>query len=268
MGHATKGPGVPVMPTPYELVAPHDWQCVDLLSDLHLRPGLRHTFDAFRSHLLHTPAQAVLLLGDIFEAWVGDDAADEGFEQACAEVLRESARSRWVGFMHGNRDFLVGERFLQACGMHALPDPTVLTFAGQRLLLVHGDSLCLDDPDYQRFRAQVRTEAWATQFLAQPLPARRQIAAQLRAASEERKRARGIESYGDIDTAVALSWLAAADCRTLIHGHTHRPDSHTLAPGIVRHVLSDWDLDADHDDEPRAQLLRLTSTGMQRLPPA
>lgn len=268
MGHATNGAGVPALPQPDELVAPSDWQCIDLLSDLHLQAGLPRTFDAFRSHLLHTPAQAVLLLGDIFEVWVGDDAADEGFERECALVLQEAARSRWIGFMHGNRDFLVGTRFLTDCGLHALPDPTVLTFAGQRFLLAHGDSLCLDDTEYQRFRAQVRTEAWAAQFLAQPLAARRQIAAQLRAASEERKRTQGMESYGDVDGAAASSWLEAAGSKVLIHGHTHRPATHIMPAGAVRHVLSDWDLDGTHDTTARAEVLRLTRDGMQRLAPA
>ena len=257
------------MPAPHELPAPPGWRCIDLLSDLHLQAELPRTFEAFRAHLLHTPADAVLILGDLFEVWVGDDAADEGFEQVCVQALQEASRKRWIGFMAGNRDFLVGPDFLQRCGLHALPDPTVLSFAGRRYLLSHGDALCLDDADYQRFRAQVRQPAWAEQFLAQPLAARRQIAAQLRRASEERKRTLGAESYGDLDEAAVLAWLHQAGADTFIHGHTHRPADHVPAPGRVRHVMSDWDLDASDTAHPRrAEVLRLSPTGVQRVPPA
>lgn len=260
---------VPPLPELHELTAPAGWHCVDLISDLHLQAELPRTFEAFRTHLLHTPADAVLILGDLFEVWVGDDAADEGFERQCAEVLREAAKQRWIGFMPGNRDFLVGTRFLQGCGAHALPDPTVLSFARRRYLLAHGDALCLDDAEYQRFRAQVRQPAWAEQFLAQPLAARRQIAAQLRRASEERKRTQGPESYGDVDAATAHAWLTEAHGDAFIHGHTHRPADHAMAPGIVRHVMSDWDLDACEPGHPRrAEVLRLTPDGVRRVPPA
>lgn len=260
---------VPALPTLHELPAPPGWRCVDIISDLHLQAELPRTFEAFRAHLLNTPADAVLILGDLFEVWVGDDAAAEGFEHACAQVLHEAARRRWVGFMAGNRDFLVGPRFLESCGVHALPDPTVLSFGPHRYLLAHGDALCLDDVDYQRFRAQVRQPAWAEQFLAQPLAARRQVAAQLRQASEERKRTQGAESYGDIDPPTALAWLRQAHADVFIHGHTHKPADHAMAPGVVRHVTSDWDLDATDPAHPhRAEVLRITLAGVQRVPPA
>jgi UDP-2,3-diacylglucosamine hydrolase len=257
---------LPATPEMHELPAPAGWQCIDLISDLHLQAGMPRTFEAWRHHLLHTPADAVLILGDLFEVWIGDDAADEGFEHECAEVLRAAAARCWVGFMAGNRDFLVGGRLLDGCGVHLLPDPTVLAFAGRRYLLSHGDALCLDDEDYQRFRAQVRQPAWTARFLAQPLAVRRQVATQMREASEARKRTQGPESYGDLHAEAALAWLRAARADAFIHGHTHRPADHALAPGVLRHVMSDWDL--DHARPPRAEVLRLTRDGMQRIPPA
>ena len=108
-----------------------------------------------------TPAGAVFSLGDLFEVWVGDDAALEpGFANDCAAVLKAAAALRPVFFMHGNRDFLVGDGLMQSCGVTLLDDPTVLGFAGQRWLLTHGDALCLDDEPYVRFREQVRAPAW------------------------------------------------------------------------------------------------------------
>lgn len=266
MTHA-RVPSPDPAPRAADLRAPSDWHAIDLLSDLHLHAGLPHTAAAFRDHLLHTPAQAVLILGDLFEAWVGDDAAEEGFERDVGRWLAEAARTRWIGFMAGNRDFLVGERFLGACGVHALPDPTALRAFGRCYLLTHGDALCLDDVDYQRFRAEVRSDAWRTRFLAQPLAARRQIAAQLRAASEDRKRRLGPEAYADVDHGAARAWANAAGADALIHGHTHRPHDHPLDEVRQRHVLSDWDLDAEHAGHPRrAQVLRLSAAGVQRIP--
>ena len=165
--------------------------------------------------------------------------------------------------MAGNRDFLLGPRFAQACGMTLLADPCVLVFAGQRWLLSHGDALCLGDHDYMRFRAEVRSPAWQQAFLARPLAERQALARQLRAQSEARKRSG--ETYADLDPAATQAWLQAARSPTLIHGHTHRPASHLLGQGLSREVLSDWDL---HAPVPRAEVLRLDAHGLQRLPPA
>ncbi|MCW7537790.1 UDP-2,3-diacylglucosamine diphosphatase [Aquabacterium sp. A7-Y] len=254
------------LPEVHRLVAPPHWRAVDLLSDLHLQEGLPATLATFREHLLHTTAEAVLILGDLFEVWVGDDAAADGFEHHCAELLREASRHRWIGFMAGNRDFLVGPNFLSGAGVHALPDPTLLDFQGQRYLLTHGDLLCIDDLDYQRFRAQVRAAQWRAGFLAQPLAQRREIAAGLRRASEQRKREHGPEAYADLDVASVERWLDDSGADVLVHGHTHRPASHPVAGGRCRHVLSDWDLDAADPGHPRrAEVLRLSGAGVVRL---
>jgi UDP-2,3-diacylglucosamine hydrolase len=251
-----------------ELHAPSRWTAIDLLSDLHLQAGLPRTTAAWAQHLRSSPAQAVILLGDIFEVWVGDDAAEPGsFEAECAAVLHEASRSKTLYFMAGNRDFLVGPDFLARSGVQALADPTVLVAFGQRWLLSHGDALCLDDTDYQAFRRQVRDPAWQQGFLAQPLAQRRELAARMRAASEARKREQGVEGYGDLDLQATLAWLATTRSSTLIHGHTHRPADHALPRGAQRHVLSDWDFDTP-GPAPRGDVLRLSAEGLRRVPVA
>jgi UDP-2,3-diacylglucosamine hydrolase len=166
-----------------------------------------------------------------------------------------------VFFLHGNRDFLVGDAFSRATGVQLLADPTVLAFAGSRWLLTHGDALCLGDTEYLRFRALVRDPAFQQRFLEQPLAVRQQVAQSLRSESESRKQSGA--TYADVDRDEALAWLAAANAGTLIHGHTHRPAEHALDARHRRVVLTDWDLAAQ---PPRGEVLRLSSAGLQRLP--
>jgi UDP-2,3-diacylglucosamine hydrolase len=245
-----------------ELVAPAAWHTVDLLSDLHLQAADAATFDAWRGYLQTTPADAIFILGDLFEVWVGDDAAAEpGFEAQCAELLRAAAERRPVFFMHGNRDFLVGPAFASQCKLTLLDDPTVLVLHGRRWLLSHGDLLCLEDTEYLRFREQVRTPAWQSAFLARPLAERRALARSMRTQSEDRKRSPGMV-WADVDADAARAWLQQAGATTLVHGHTHRPATHALGDGLERIVLSDWDLTAH---PARAQLLCLSSAGAQRV---
>lgn len=257
--------GAPAAPALHEWIAPPHWARVDFIADLHLCAALPRTFDAWSAYLLASPADAVLILGDLFEAWVGDDARTLPFEQSCVAVLAEAARRRPIAFMVGNRDFLLGSAMRQACGMTELPDPTVLTLAGHRVLLSHGDALCLDDTEYQAFRTQVRSSAWQQAFLAQPLAERQAVAAEMRRRSESRRRYDG-DTAADVDVPSALRWLQAAGATELVHGHTHRPGSEALAPGVMRHVLSDWDLDQAQPG--RAEVLRLDSAGFHRLTPA
>ena len=233
------------------------WRCVDLLSDLHLHPDGPDTFAAWRRHLQSTTADAVFLLGDVFEAWVGDDAVDTpGFAADCAQVLRQASAQRPLFFLHGNRDFLVGDALARACGFTLLADPTVLTLGAQRWLLTHGDALCLSDTDYLAFRAQVRSPAWQSAFLHRPLPEREGLARQMRQASAVHHQTTGYAS--DVDNAMACQWLDNAGATVMIHGHTHRPAQHDLGGGRRRIVLSDWDA---HATPPRLQVLRLTASG-------
>lgn len=250
------------LPAYFEWTAPSSWQAVDFVSDLHLCEALPRTFGAFAAHLRQTPADAVVILGDLFELWVGDDALTRPFEQQCAELLAEAASRRAVLLMVGNRDFLLGGHFLRATGLTGLADPTVLALWGQRVLLTHGDALCLADQPYQAFRREVRGLAWQRAFLAKPLDERLAVAAQIRQASEARRRFDG-RADDDIDPAEAVRWMHAQGTTEMVHGHTHRPGSQVLAPGFKRHVLSDWDLDQGN----RAEVLRLTRDGFERMVP-
>lgn len=263
-------PAQPALPTFGELVAPSDWRIIELLSDVHLRPEEPATFDAWRLAVTQSQADALFMLGDLFEVWVGDDALDPAlgddsplgaFERQCAEVIRSVAAQRPVYFMHGNRDFLFGAAGLAATGMQLLHDPTVLVFGGRRWLLSHGDALCLEDVAYQQFRMQVQNPAWRKASLQHPLALRRQMARQIRQASEQRKD-EGL-GYADVDAEAARAWLRAAHCETLVHGHTHMPADHDLGDGLARIVMSDWEAEAV---PPRLQVLRLaTGTPPQRV---
>lgn len=252
------------LPRYVEIRADDHWQAIDFVSDLHLDEGMPRTFAAFRRYLEATPADAVLILGDLFEVWVGDDAAGtDGFEAEVLEAIAQAACRRRIGFMAGNRDFLVGTEALRRSGMFALADPTVLEAFGRRTLLTHGDRLCLGDVDYQRFREQVRSTDWQADFLARPLAERRTIARDLRERSRERAAGRSREDWYDVDMASAVRWMHEAGARILVHGHTHQPGTEPLAPGYLRHVLSDWDL--EDADAGRAEVLRWTAAGFARL---
>lgn len=264
----------PTTPRFAELHAPARWRVIDFISDLHLQLSDPLTLQAWKRYMAQTRADAVFILGDLFEVWVGDDgqqAPDEDarFERHCIEVLLSASGRCAVHFMHGNRDFLLGPACARAGGFTLLDDPTVLVLGEQRWLLTHGDALCLDDAEYLQFRAQVRTPAWQQAFLAKPLTERRAIARDLRQQSEDRKRS-GI-AYADVDAPLARRWLTSAAAPALIHGHTHKPADHDLDQGLTRHVLSDWDAGA----KPlRAEVLRLSLLGpqepvqVQRLPAA
>jgi UDP-2,3-diacylglucosamine hydrolase len=245
----------------HTLTAPAHWQQVDLLSDLHLGPDTPGTLARLERHLAETPAQAVLLLGDIFEVWVGDDSRHLPFEAGCVAMLRAASRRLDLLFMHGNRDFLVGNDLLEACGMTALPDPTALDAFGQRWLLLHGDAQCLADTAYQIFRDQVRSPQWQAQLLAQPLEARQALARQMREGSRAAQAAQLMAS--DLDAAACRALMNESRATTLIHGHTHRPAEHDLGKGLRRIVLSDWDF--DHSPH-RGDVIRLSAAGLQRLP--
>jgi len=242
-----------------EIDAPASWRCVDFISDLHLQATELQTFDAWAAYLHGTPANAVFILGDLFEVWVGDDVLSDplSFEAQCAQVLRAASSQRPLYVMHGNRDFLMGAALMRACNSEMLSDPTVLHFGQQRWLLTHGDALCLDDKPYQTFRSTVRSDSWQQAFLAKPLSERQSVARSIREQSEARKRSEA--SYVDVDSAAASAWLVEAHATHMIHGHTHQPATHLLPGNRDRIVLSDWDLRAA---PPRAQVLRIALNGV------
>jgi UDP-2,3-diacylglucosamine hydrolase len=256
------------------LRAPAHWQAVEFISDLHLQPGEPRTFEvwhAFLQRRVDKRADALFILGDLFEVWVGDDvlessaSTDQAFWRACADALKAFSLQTPVYFMAGNRDFLLGAEGLAACGMQGLSDPTPLDFLGQHWLLSHGDAMCLADTDYMRFRDQVRQPTWQHDFLSRPLSERTAIARDLREQSEARKRSTANDPslWADVDAAAARAALLTAGAHTLIHGHTHRPAEHDLGDGLKRVVLSDWDADAQ---PPRTEVLRLDAQGLRRIP--
>ena len=254
--------GAPLAPT---LTAPVAWRTIDFISDLHLAEDTPQAVRVWSDYLDGTSADAVFILGDLFDVWVGDDSRHEGFEACCTDVLTRAAAKRTIAFMAGNRDFLLGDEMLRACGVLRLHDPTGLHAFGQSVLLSHGDAWCIADIDYQQFRHQVRDPAWQARVLAHALPERRLFARHMRSESERRMAAHNGDGF-DVDSATALQWMIAAKAPILIHGHTHRPGSNALAPGFVRHVLSDWDL--DHGNAARAEVLRWHDGTFTRLAPA
>ena len=215
------------------------------ISDLHLcqsRPAANRLFLDF----LAGPArqvQALYILGDLFEYWAGDDDLDDPFNAAmCAGLLSISDAGVPVFFIAGNRDFLVGAAFARSAGLTLLTEPCVAGIGGIPTLLLHGDTLCADDAEYQSFRTQVRDTQWQREFMAQPLVERKRRIEELRGESEARKRVKPMEIM-DANQDAVVDVLRQSGCTRLIHGHTHRPAHHKLiidGRECERWVLPDW----------------------------
>ena len=221
------------------------WQHLTFISDLHLQASQQTTFQVWRQAMQSLQTNALFILGDLFEVWVGDDIleAPEGdFERQCCAVLRQMADRCPVYWMVGNRDFLWGVKAAQESGMQTLQDPCGVQTMQGRWLLSHGDALCIADTAYQAFRQQVRASQWQSDFLSKPLAQRLQIARELRAQSEALKQTQKV--WIDVDNAAAMASLQQYEASMLIHGHTHQPALHTLSADHQRLVLSDWDASA------------------------
>lgn len=240
-----------------ELVAPSRWQCIDFISDIHLHACDPLTYQAWRTYLEQTAADAVFMLGDLFDVWVGDDVLSlpDGFERQCADVLRTASRRVDLLIMRGNRDFLMGASLMAECDCTLLDDPTVLSFADQRWLLTHGDALCHGDVDYMQFREKVRTPLWQQNFLEKPLVQRMELARAMRVQSEKHKRDAAL--YVDLDSHATDTLLQRTNADHMVHGHTHRPARHLVGDVRERLVLTDWDCCAR---PARAEVLRLRSS--------
>lgn len=211
------------------------------ISDLHLdesRPEVTESFLTFLKDRA-SKADALYILGDFFEVWIGDDDDAPLASTIQQQLLKLSQGGTAVFIMHGNRDFLYGERFCETSGASLLSDPTVIELAGKSCLLMHGDSLCTDDAEYMAFRQQARNPAWQEQLLSQPLEARRQLAQQLRQQSKSMS-AMKAEDIMDVNSDAVTQVLAEHNADILIHGHTHRPARHLLDNGKERIVLGDW----------------------------
>ncbi len=212
------------------------------ISDLHLdatRPQVTEGFLRFLADRA-ADADALYILGDLFEAWVGDDDdAEPGPTVARALATLDIP----VFFVHGNRDFLLGAAFADRAGVRLLDEETVIDLPGGPTLIMHGDHLCTDDVDYQAFRQKARNPAWQAQILALPLPQRRVMAAQLREMSREATGQKA-EDITDVNPAAVLEAFQRHGVKRMIHGHTHRPAIHEVPlPGggsAQRIVLGDW----------------------------
>jgi UDP-2,3-diacylglucosamine hydrolase len=243
------------------------WGTVDFISDLHLSAQDPKTAHAFFDYLKVTQAQAIFILGDLFEVWIGDDVLErEGadFERQCSLHLAQKAKSCSIYFLPGNRDFLLSDVFFSVSQVQKLHDPCVLQTQNQRFLLTHGDELCLSDHQYQSFRSLVRSPQWISNFLAQPIEQREKSARAMREQSIERQSQFKLnnEPFADLDQAACLQWLIVHNCHCLIHGHTHKPGEHPLENDHLRVVLSDWDAQAT---PARTQVLRLQGHQLQRM---
>lgn len=216
-----------------------------LVSDLHLEPQRPDLVRAFLHFLQNRArgAEALYILGDLFEAWIGDDAMGP-FEQEIAVALRQLADSGTaIYLMHGNRDFLIGKAFCRQAGCQLLPDRHITDFHGRRVLLMHGDTLCTRDEGYQKLRRILRNPLTLFVLRHLPLASRQNLARKLRNESRQQTRAKAMD-ITDVTEAEVEREMRAATVTTLIHGHTHRPARHELlldGQPAERIVLGDWD---------------------------
>lgn len=217
------------------------------ISDLHLDPSrpavIRAFLDLLKQRAVNADVDALYILGDFFEVWIGDDD-DAELNRSIVEALRELTNTGTpVYIMHGNRDFLIGERFCQESGCQLLADPTVIELYGKPRLLMHGDSLCTRDARYMTFRAEVRSPAWQSVLLSKSVEERRAIAAKLREDSKDHNSNKA-EDITDVTPEEVVSALQQHGADLMVHGHTHRPQIHSLSVNnnpATRIVLGDWD---------------------------
>ncbi len=214
------------------------------VSDLHLDPTRPEATEQFLAFLATqaAEAEALYILGDLFEAWIGDDDPEPEKHRVLAAIRTLTDGGQTCYFMRGNRDFLVGEEFSRETGCKLLEDPTIVDLYGERVLLMHGDTLCTDDTSYQEFRSMVRNPAWQSEFLAMSIPERLTMAEQARAKSREHVKATA-DTIMDVNSAAVLETMKQHGVHSLLHGHTHRPAVHELiidGQAASRIVLGDW----------------------------
>ena len=216
------------------------------VSDLHLsgdRLDITRQFEAFLAGPARL-AERLYILGDLFEYWAGDDDIADPFNARVVAALAAAAARVPISFMRGNRDFLAGDGFARASGVTLLADAHTIELAGRKALLLHGDTLCTDDTDYQRFRAESRSVAWVKTMLGTPLAIRKRHIQTLREQSEVQKRSKSA-GIMDVNAQAVAAALREAGCDLLIHGHTHRPARHSLSVDGLN--CERWVLDAWYD---------------------
>ena len=218
------------------------------ISDLHLtekRPDITQALFSFIQRECiksDTPTSALYILGDFFEAWIGDDCSTSLTKEVKTHLKTITDAGIDLYIMHGNRDFLIGPSFCEDIGAQLIDDGTIIHLNGKPTVLMHGDTLCIQDTQYLAFREVVRNPAWQGDFLSKPVSERLEIAQALRQKSQE-SAADKSEYIMDVDQQEVSKTLNSKRCETLIHGHTHRPAIHTLTDpeGAHRYVLGDWD---------------------------
>ena len=234
------------------------------IADLHLEDARPGTTDEFLRFLDEEArgAGALYILGDLFEAWVGDDDPSETGARVAEGLAALAGNGSEIAFIHGNRDFLLGHDYAARCRMRLLPDPSVIVLEGEPTLIGHGDLYCTDDTGYQQFRAMTRTPQWRAQFLSQPLAARLAFAQQAREASKAHhgklRQAGTAETSTDVAPETVDSAFERYGIRRIIHGHTHRPAVHTDGDH-ARIVVGDW-----YGEAPR--YLHADGDGLRLLP--
>jgi len=218
---------------------------VTFISDLHITPEQPEILQRLSRFLNDHRGKlnALYILGDLFEYWIGDDASEHIGQADAEHVLRDFSQSCCpVYVMHGNRDFLLGQTFADRCGVELIDDPHEIELFGQRVLLMHGDSLCTDDVEHQNFRELVRTHEWREDFLSKTIEQRDVIARQLRYHSETGKQIKSMDIM-DVNSDTVLNVMTEHKVQLLIHGHTHRPATHKMTvngAAAKRIVLGDW----------------------------
>lgn len=223
---------------------------VYFLSDTHLSPEFPETYDKFVRYLTRIRADAdeLYILGDLFDYWIGDDGIDVlGHDRAAQALADLAASGTKISVMHGNRDFLIGQQFIDRICASLIPDPTTIELNGQPVLLMHGDSLCTDDIEHQRYRETVLSPQWQEAVLALPISERLSRAQNMR--SESKKNRKTKDSYlMDVNETTVKETMKQYDVHTLVHGHTHRPGVHKFTlngNNASRYVLGDWGRDFD-----------------------
>lgn len=215
------------------------------ISDLHLEPERKDISQAFFNFLeTHAAkAQALFILGDFFNVWLGDDYVTELSTQVARKLHALSETGISIKLMHGNRDFLIGDTFAKSCGAELIQEPFLLEAFNQKILLMHGDVLCTKDHDYMSFRQMVRDSNWQQEFLNRPVEDRIAFAVEARKQSKSMSSNKA-DDIMDVTTDAVTEIMQAHAVKTLIHGHTHRPAVHELCANKQRMVLGDWDKNA------------------------
>ena len=213
------------------------------ISDLHLEPTQKAITDGFLSFIGSlNDAEELYILGDFFEVWIGDDYSNEYIELINQALQQCAAKGTKIYFMHGNRDFLVGEAWCENAQCELLEESKLITLGDDSILLMHGDSLCTDDLEYMKASFLLRNKQFQTQLLSKPIPERLEFAKKIRSESKESQKGKSYEIM-DVNQGAVDEALSSADCSIMIHGHTHRPDIHKWnfeGQDRTRYVLGDW----------------------------